>query len=83
MFCFGFGFVFCFVAFYIIMLTKKKKKKKKMEQAKYEMSAERKAAQAAVDKAILAAIGKDKIMAKYLKARFTLTKGQAPHNLKF
>eukprot|EP00161_Ancyromonas_sigmoides_P016671 TRINITY_DN4483_c3_g1_i4.p1 TRINITY_DN4483_c3_g1~~TRINITY_DN4483_c3_g1_i4.p1 ORF type:complete len:261 (-),score=142.12 TRINITY_DN4483_c3_g1_i4:53-745(-) len=70
--------------------SKKAKGAKKSEdgffdktKAKYEMSAERKAAQAAVDKAILAAIGKDKIMAKYLKARFTLTKGQAPHNLKF
>ena len=51
--------------------------------ATYEMSAERKAAQAAVDKAILGAIGKDKLMLKYLKARFSLTSGQAPHKLVF
>ena len=48
---------------------------------KRELSAEKKAAQEKVD----AAVGKklSETMKKYLKARFTLSKGQAPHKMKF
>merc|ERR1711967_173463 len=44
-----------------------------------ETSAERKADQAAVD----AAIKCDDMMKKYLKAKFSLSKGQAPHKMLF
>jgi len=43
----------------------------------------RKAAQKAVDDAILASIGKDAIMKKYLGSKFALSNGQNAHELKF
>jgi len=46
-------------------------------------TADRKADQAAVDAALTKAIGKVPLMAKYLKSRFTLSKHQAPHTMKF
>lgn len=46
-----------------------------------ELSAERKSAQKKVDTALLRSI--DKTMKAYLGARFTLSKGQAPHELSF
>merc|ERR1711920_272572 len=50
------------------------------EEEKSELSEERKADQAAVDGKLMASIGKTPLMAKYLKARFSLSKGQKPHN---
>ena len=47
--------------------------------AKSELSAERKADQAAVDGAIKA----DAMMSKYLKAKFSLSKRDAPHKMVF
>ena len=44
-----------------------------------ELTAERKADQAAVDGALKC----DDMMKKYLKARFSLSKGQAPHKMVF
>merc|ERR1719378_1583395 len=44
-----------------------------------ELSAERKADQAAVD----AALKPDAMMKKYLKAKFSLSKGDVPHKMKF
>merc|ERR1712232_600809 len=67
--------------------TAKKKQKKSSDdffaepEEKSELSAERKADQAAVDAALLP--GLDEMMKKYLKARFSLSKGQAPHKMKF
>ena len=46
------------------------------------VSDNRKDLQKKVDKAITGAI-KDKLVSKYLQARFTLTNGQHPHSLKF
>jgi len=46
-------------------------------------TAERIADQAAVDKALMAGINKHPLMAKYLKARFSLSKGDIPHKMKF
>ena len=47
---------------------------------KNELSAERKADQAAVDKALK---GADGVMAKYLKAKFSLSKRDVPHKMVF
>merc|ERR1719261_1066206 len=46
-------------------------------------SAERKASQAAVDKALTEALKKQPMLAKYLKARFSLTSGMKPHEMAF
>lgn len=46
------------------------------------MSAERKADQAAVDAALMKSL-KEPLMAKYLKARFSLSKADKPHLMKF
>merc|ERR1712146_605435 len=65
--------------------TSKKKKGEffEAEEEKSELSAERKADQGAVDGALVKTIQKTPLMAKYLKARFSLSKGQAPHAMKF
>ena len=47
------------------------------------MSAERKSAQAAVDKELIAEIKKTPVLSKYLKARFSLSNGDRPHEMKF
>lgn len=49
------------------------------KESKSEVSEERKAVQAKVD----AAISLDATQTAYLKSRFALTKGQAPHAMKF
>jgi len=46
-------------------------------------SAERMADQKALDAALMPSINKNPIMAKYLKARFSLSKGNIPHKMKF
>lgn len=46
-----------------------------------ELSAERKADQAAVDKALMAKM--DNVMKKYMKSKFALSNGQMAHELKF
>lgn len=46
-------------------------------------TAERIADQQAVDKALMPEINKHPLMAKYLKARFSLSKGDIPHKMKF
>ena len=51
--------------------------------AKGELSAERKKAQADVDTTLVAALKKQPMLAKYLKARFSLTSGMKPHEMKF
>jgi large subunit ribosomal protein L6e len=49
-----------------------------------EVSAEKKAAQKAVDDKVLAAPQlKDKVFRAYLSSRFTLTRGQKPHAMAF
>lgn len=50
---------------------------------KKEVSAARKAAQDAVDGALLPALEKVDFLKAYLQARFSLSNGQAPHTLKF
>merc|ERR1712083_1138338 len=67
-------------------VAKKKQKKSSDEffsadEEKSEVSAERKADQATIDAALLP--GLDEIMKKYLKARFSLSKGDVPHKMKF
>ena len=47
------------------------------------VSAERKAAQAKVDGALIKAINKTPMLKDYLAARFSLEKGQYPHKMKF
>lgn len=47
------------------------------------LPAERKALQDRVDKALLAALTKDKLMTQYLKTRFTLRSNMAPHAMMF
>ena len=44
---------------------------------------DRKSAQGAVDKAIVANIGKTEFLKGYMQSRFTLTKGDKPHAMKF
>lgn len=51
------------------------------EEAAVEISGDRKELQKGVDTSILKAL--DATMKKYLGARFSLTNGQAPHNMKF
>jgi len=51
------------------------------EETKTELSEEKKADQVAVDAALMKSI--EPLMAKYLKAKFALSKGQAPHAMKF
>jgi len=46
-------------------------------------SAARKADQKSVDAAILGAIGKDAMLKKYLKSKFSLSNGDVPHQMKF
>nr|CAB57309.1 60S ribosomal protein L6 (YL 16 like) [Cyanophora paradoxa] len=53
------------------------------EEKKKEIKPERKTDQKAVDASIIAAVKKDKVLRAYLHARFTLTKGQFPHEMKF
>ena len=53
------------------------------EGAKEPLSAARKADQKAVDTKLLAVIKKEEFLKPYLNARFTLSKGQAPHAMKF
>merc|ERR1719428_2714390 len=47
------------------------------------VSAERKQTQKDVDSSIAAELKKDPVMAKYLKARFSLTSGMKPHEMVF
>ena len=51
--------------------------------AKEELSAARKADQKAVDTALLATIKKTEFLKAYLNAKFSLSKGDAPHEMKF
>jgi large subunit ribosomal protein L6e len=44
---------------------------------------EKKADQKAVDASILPALAKDPLLKSYLQSKFTLTKGQRPHEMKF
>lgn len=48
-----------------------------------ELSAERKAVQKAVDASLLKAAAPKSAMRKYLGAKFSLTRGQLPHEMKF
>ena len=50
---------------------------------KVALSADRKALQKTVDDALLATLKKDKVLPKYLNARFSLVKNDAPHLMKF
>merc|ERR1712113_407533 len=70
--------------------NKNKKKAKKKgedflaeEEEKNELSEERKADQLSVDTPLMKVIEQTPLMAKYLKARFSLSKSQAPHAMKF
>merc|ERR1712224_880675 len=47
------------------------------------VSAERKKAQQEIDSSIVKALNADAVMAKYLKARFSLTSGMKPHEMVF
>lgn len=53
------------------------------EEAKPEVSATRLADQKACDAKLQAAVDKVPLMAKYLKARFSLSRAEAPHKMKF
>jgi len=68
-------------------VPKSKKKKDadffESEEPKAELSEDRKADQLAVDKALMSSVSATPLMDKYLKARFSLSKGQAPHAMKF
>lgn len=55
----------------------------KNDKKKSIVSAERKALQAKVDKAVSAAVAKVPQMKNYLNAKFSLTKNLKPHNMKF
>ena len=64
----------------------KTKEEKFFAADKYErqgVTAARKDAQKKVDASILSALKKEKLMAKYLNARFSLSNGVHPHALKF
>lgn len=68
------------------MFKKASKGKKDMfagEEQKKEVSAERKELQATVDSQLLVEILKVPQMRSYLKSLFSLSKGQAPHAMKF
>merc|ERR1712227_1183772 len=59
---------------------------KKIEELKEKREAERKSDQATVDKQVMAALAKNeegKALKKYLKASFSLRKGQFPHKMAF
>ena len=51
--------------------------------AKEALSDDKVAAQKAVDGAVLAAVKKEELLSKYLKASWGLSKGQFPHQLVF
>ena len=53
------------------------------EAPKKVLSADRKKLQQEVDSSLLASFKKEKMLAKYLGARFSLTKGDAPHAMKY
>ncbi|KAA8495926.1 60S ribosomal protein L6 [Porphyridium purpureum] len=53
------------------------------EKPKAELPAQFKQDQKEVDNALTAALKKDALLKCYMKARFSLTKGQAPHEMKF
>ena len=55
----------------------------KDEKKKNEIAAVRKTEQKRVDTAVLAVVAKTPLLKQYLKAKFSLTKGQYPHQLKF
>merc|ERR1719149_575870 len=55
----------------------------KTDKKKSECSAERKALQIKVDKAVSAAVASVPNMKVYLNAKFTLTRNDKPHNMKF
>merc|ERR1711924_373531 len=57
--------------------------REKGKEAKTPLSAERKKTQQDIDSTITAALKKDPVMAKYLKARFSLTSGMKPHEMVF
>merc|ERR1712227_513318 len=66
--------------------TKKEERAKKIEELKEKREAERKSDQATVDKQVMAALAKNeegKALKKYLKASFSLRKGQFPHKMAF
>jgi large subunit ribosomal protein L6e len=54
-----------------------------LNQQKKTLAADRVADQKAVDAGLLAAIKKTPLLKAYLNASFALSKGQAPHLLKF
>nr|XP_009861667.1 60S ribosomal protein L6 [Ciona intestinalis]XP_009861668.1 60S ribosomal protein L6 [Ciona intestinalis]XP_009861669.1 60S ribosomal protein L6 [Ciona intestinalis]XP_026694709.1 60S ribosomal protein L6 [Ciona intestinalis] len=53
------------------------------DEQKYTVSDERKEDQTAVDKQVLAVLGKDEYMKGYLTGKFSLQTGQYPHNMVF
>merc|ERR1712107_770516 len=66
--------------------AKKEERAKKIEELKEKREAERKSDQATVDKQVMAALAKNeegKSLKKYLKASFSLRKGQFPHKMAF
>jgi len=62
---------------------KKQEFLKEAEKKKVDLPAVRKAEQKRVDTAVLAVIAKTPLLKQYLKAKFSLKKGQYPHNLSF
>jgi len=62
---------------------KKQEFLKEAEKKKVDLPAVRKAEQKRVDTAVLAVIAKTPLLKQYLKAKFSLKKGQYPHNLRF
>jgi len=74
--------------FFAKVEAKEEKKKagdflKEAEKKKVELPAVRKAEQKRVDAALVAAVAKAPLLKQYLKAKFSLKKGQYPHTLKF
>merc|ERR1712093_708002 len=53
------------------------------EEGKEKCSAERKADQKTLDAGLVAVIGKDVLLKKYLKARFSLSSNDKPHEMTF
>jgi len=53
------------------------------EEGKQEVSKQRKADQKEIDTVLTAAIAKDVLLKKYLKARFSLSSGMKPHEMAF
>ncbi len=71
-------------AFFARSETKESKEfAEKKDEKKHEVSKERKAAQTAVDSALVAAMKGTPQLAHYLNAKFTLTNNQRPHLMKF